>query len=368
MKHLQLCATDFLKGGRSLFPPSTVPVKLTLAGWPPPVDKIGDRITEVAEFPLLRRVSVLALPYQQIGPKGAAILARSSHLVKMTGLDLTWNDIKEEGVEALAACPRLAQLRSLNLFHNYIHDAGVKALATSRHLTKLERLDLGWNYIRARGVNYLAESKNFRELQDLNLVTNRIGKLGVEALANSANLTHLTALNLGGDETPAKNRDFSALASSPFLKRLKVLELEGNEIGDAGLIEIFQSPNLARITLLNVNGNNLTPNGLRVLLQSPLVSKLRSLNLGWNRNLQLAGAQLLSATAELKNLRELIVCRCGIPPEGISALLTSPHLMNLKRLDIEASMIGEPERGIFLQRFGQSRRVPGPAGLSGIGL
>jgi Ran GTPase-activating protein (RanGAP) involved in mRNA processing and transport len=369
MKHLRLSVTDFLKHGRSHFPPSSVQVKLTLAGWPPgPVEKIGDRITEVAQSPLLGRVSVLALPYQQIGPKGAAALARSPHLVNMTGLDLTWNDIKEEGAEALAACPRLAQLRSLYLLHNYIHDAGVKALATSRYINKLEQFDLGWNYIRARGVKYLAESANFRGLKVLNLVTNRVGKLGVEALANSANLKHVAALNLGGDESPPKEKSFAALASSPFLTRLKTLELEANEIGDAGLIKLFQSPNLVGITHLNVNGNKMTLTGLRTLLQSEFVRRLRSLNVGWNRKLGLAGARLLSATPELADLRDLNVCFCEIPAEGISALLSSPRLRKLKTLDIEGNTISERDRSAYLQRFGKSRNGPGPAGLSGIGL
>jgi hypothetical protein len=202
----------------------------------------------------------------------------------------------------------------------------------------------------------------------LSLATNRIGKIGVEALANSANLIHLAELNLSGDESPQKEKGFTPLASSPFLTRLKVLELEANEIGDVGLIKLFQSVNLARITHLNVNGNNMTLAGLPVLLQSQFAAELRSLNVGWNRKLGLAGARLLSATRALAKLRDLNVRYCRIPAEGISALLASPHLMKLKTLDIEGNTIGEQDRALYLQRFGKSRTAPDPAGLSGIGL
>ena len=156
------------------------------------------------------------------------------------------------------------------------------------------------------------------------------------------------------------------MASSPFLTKLKALELEANEIGDAALIKLFQSPNLAKITHLNVNGNNMTLSGLRILLQSSFASQLRSLNVGWNRKLGLAGARLLSATRELANLRDLTVRYCGIPAEGISALLASPHLTNVKALDIEGNGIGERDRSAYQKRFGKSRKAPRPAAQSGI--
>jgi hypothetical protein len=204
-------------------------------------------------------------------------------------------------------------------------------------------------------VKHIADSPNFGRLKVLNLATNRIGKFGVEALANSRNLAHLTALNLGGDESPKKEREFSALASSPFLSRLKSIELEGNCIGDARLIEIFRSPNLARITVLNVNGNEMTLAGLRVLLGSCFVTRLRSLNIGWNGMIGLAGARMLSDAKELANLRELNVRYCNVHPKGISALLASPHLRRLKMLDVEGNRIGEGDRNILLQRFGKGK-------------
>ena len=148
------------------------------------------------------------------GDRGLASCIEASTAQFLRGAEKLWRTepvtaVRLHGagrrIETLAASSHLGRVTELNLWDNHLGDAGVKQLASSPHLTRLRKLNLGMN---------------------------GIGPAGSHALASSPNLVNLTELKLNyNDFGPAGAR---ALAASPYLRRLNSLELGANEIGPAG--------------------------------------------------------------------------------------------------------------------------------------
>ncbi len=110
---------------------------------------IGEYSAEVIaeRFPQL---TALNLSYNNIGPDGAATIARNPNLSE---LELRYNNIGDQGTQAIAN--NLSSLTSLHLEYNDIGYEGAAAIANNLH--KLTSLDLGRNEIESAGVVELAE-------------------------------------------------------------------------------------------------------------------------------------------------------------------------------------------------------------------
>jgi uncharacterized protein (TIGR02996 family) len=97
----------------------------------------------------------------------------------------------------------------------------------------------------------------------------------VVALAESPLLAGLNVLNLGGqtiDPEPMR-----VLAASEHLRNLTVLELYDTRSGDEGARALAASPHLARLRHLNLDGCGIGEQGARALLQSPHLARLDTL-------------------------------------------------------------------------------------------
>jgi uncharacterized protein (TIGR02996 family) len=93
----------------------------------------------------LKTLEELILDWRKLEDAGAAALAGSRGLSRLSGLHLSANGIKDRGAEALAASPHLGGLYWLSLWSNNVGDAGAAAIAASPHLKSLRRLHLGNN-------------------------------------------------------------------------------------------------------------------------------------------------------------------------------------------------------------------------------
>jgi len=72
------------------------------------------------------------------------------------------------------------------------------------------------------------------------------------------------------------------LWQTPRMKEVSWLDLDDNQLGDAGLAELAECEYLENIQYLNLNKNGLTDKGLQTLAQSKCLPKLKRLHLKGN--------------------------------------------------------------------------------------
>lgn len=141
---------------------------------------------------------------------------------------------------ALAACPSSYWLTKLELDVSPLGDDGAAALASSRYLTRLTSLGLGGDPARripstdgerltVEGVRALVESRNVANLTFLALSCRRLGDEAVKVLANAPNLRQLEHLYL--HENDVGEEGVQALVDSPYLDNLTDLGLSDNPAG-----------------------------------------------------------------------------------------------------------------------------------------
>lgn len=111
-----------------------------------------------------------------------------------------------------------------------------------------------------------------------------------------------------------------AIAQCPRLNRLEVLEMEGCDIHDEGLLAIAHTQKLPSLIELDVSVNQITNHGVIMFVESPLWPRLRRLVLGGNPLNDMA-AMYLARAADTSQLENLNLRFTGIGSEGHRALL-----------------------------------------------
>jgi len=261
----------------------------------------------------------------------------AGHFPNLESLALTGNVVDEDVIHAIADNQTLANVRSLDLKENVLADVAVQYLATSSNLKNVEHLDLSLNPIGDRGLSHFARSQTMLKLRELylqhthitavgaytlansstfcNLVTldlssNHIGDEGLAAIALSSNLSKLETLRVENMQTIGLET-IASFAATPYLKKLRVLSLSHNNIGDNGLFDLSRG-NFPEITHLQIERIGVSNVGVEHLARSPLSAQLTALNLSYN----------------------------NIGPEGARAIADSPHFANLRMLNMRNTQIG----------------------------
>lgn len=227
---------------------------------------LGDEGCRVlAESPALADIEHLALINCAIGPAGAAALAASTRPNRLRALNLgvgnyTLNRIGPHGAKAIARSPALATLTSLYLDFNAIGDDGVVALARSTTLGSLEYLSLQANEFGDDAFADLVRSATLAQCDVLDVSHNRIGFLGVDAMCR-AHPPELHTLWLY--HNPLGDKAVRALAASPLLAQLRVLNLNNCELTDDAVDALLDSDHApASFELLHVGLNHLSDRAL----------------------------------------------------------------------------------------------------------
>jgi hypothetical protein len=308
-------------------------------------DGTADDFQRFAESPYLRGLRELTLRNCGFGPVAAEHLARAVWFAGLRKIDLSGNAMGDSGADALAASPFVANLTTVELAGNDLTDRGLVALGTSPHLAHLTEfhvaggsygeagaasvsgsafapalrsLDMRFSGLDANAARALSPAR-FPALKALALSSNPLGAEGLGALIATEWFAHLERFfggNCGLGDAGARALSDIAVTS------LKVMDLGGNEITDAGVIALARSQALANLTRLSL-GNN--PFGL------PGVKALAEVN--------------------LPALEELDVSGIDLGRAGAQALAASPHLAKLKRLTVSAESVGIIGRSALIARF-----------------
>jgi internalin A len=233
-------------------------------------------------------------------------LAYIAELSNLKSLDVSFTQITDVGLEHLAS---LAQLEELNLGGNKITGASLHVLKLLPKLRKLsfygiQRRNAGWCWAPVVTDLELDTISRLGGLEDLNvgfgvaLGTPRPAELGPadsEAECRIAGGTRVT--DLGVTKLSA-------------LKKLRVLDLSGAAITEAGIAALASLPNLQRLSLWNVKA-----------LDDAMAAKLASIQTLTSLDLSntAIGDETVSRLSRLPNLRRLYINETRVTPEALAA-------------------------------------------------
>lgn len=154
------------------------------------------------------------------------------------------------------------------------------------------------------------------ELREL-ILTGRPMPEEVAWLANSPQLATLRSLAVLGVDVD----DLNVLAASPHLTGLRELRLESNGVGSAGVRALTEAATLTGLEKLDLSG----PGYYEEYYENPIIG--------------MAGMAALAGWPGLASVRSLTLSGSDVRPEGLRALLRSPHAGALTDLSLRAGRL-----------------------------
>lgn len=262
--------------------------------------------SELARSPFLQNLKRIDLSAsQRIGDAGVIEFAEADWFSSLEDVDLGCVAMSDEGLEVVLESG--FRPRSLSIAFNRIKDPLRYLIQASECLSELRDLKLSID-CNETGEFYgeFANLASLSKLRRLSIAASSCKKVGglVVELAKSSTIKGLTGLDFGNCEfnsaEPAK-----AIAESENFGQLKVLNLGGGKVGDAGAAAIAGSRKLPKLSELNLSRNRLTDSSVQAFADSDLTANLKSLILDENDFSSAINEVIRSS--ELSNMRRLIV-------------------------------------------------------------
>lgn len=218
----------------------------------------------------------------------------------------------------------------------------------------LEKFALSSTEAGDKTLRFLAYSKSFSKLTDLDIShnNNNMGEESLLTLSQPENFPSLQKLNISGIRNTSKSsrqprhieslimdcmdpEDCDLFKTINFfdVNKLSELSLDGSEINDEKLIDIFGSMNPENLTNLNLSGNKMSATGIKYLSNVKLFPSLVKLNLS-STNLDNESLLHLSHSQNFPSLKSLDIMWNSLDGNGIIHLASSKTINNLSFLDI----------------------------------
>lgn len=206
------------------------------------------RVTDAVDIRF--SIAVMGEPH---GDDVARALGQVERPPRVRALALLNSMLTDDGFERLG--PFLPGLARLDLDHNNLEDGTLRRIAGHEGLDSLEHLTFRGNQPTPRGVRALASDGTFPVLAHLDLSKCKLVGESVRRLIGG-NLAAVTELILA--ENPCGDEGATALAESEWSVNLERLDLSTCGIADAGALALAASPSLRSVGLLDLRGNTLT--------------------------------------------------------------------------------------------------------------
>jgi uncharacterized protein (TIGR02996 family) len=134
---------------------------------------------------------------------------------------------------------------------------------------------------------------------------------------------------------------FPQVVESSALKKVRELDVCGNDLGNAGPTQLARSSHLRRLEVLDLGFNDLTDRGLTVLAGIESLSSLQMLMLNDNARLATPGVRALADSPHFGKLRHLDLSGNDLNASALRVLLNSKSLRKLETLPIQGNKIGD---------------------------
>jgi uncharacterized protein (TIGR02996 family) len=345
----------------------------------PPGPLPARRFDTLFALPFVRRITA-----QRQGWRLFPGLVESEGAARLVELSVEDSHLDAASVRALIECPRLQSLERLRLRGCGLLAAEMRRLAASDLLGRLRVLDLSSNALEDNGIAALIRSGRIGGLTHLDLSSCRAHGDTALALASEPLLAGLKSLKLADNCFTAHVPD---LLRSPYLRGLTALDLSSSRVFDPGAwFDLCFGDQPRSLSQLAMCQAHLLRGTLFDLLYSSQLAGLRRLDLtgvtvhdegpAWNApsaapatplDLDLAGIQcsrscleaLLLSVPALRRVHRLAIPAALHDPAVFAALLSSPHLVNLRHLSLAPCSGMDREMLIRLLRSDLAGRLDG---------
>jgi Ran GTPase-activating protein (RanGAP) involved in mRNA processing and transport len=196
----------------------------------------------------------------------------------------------------------------------------------------------------AEQIPLLADSPWLSRLRSLEIRLDRLGAEAIKRLCESPHVERLEclALTFGGIDISGVN----ALVHSSQFPRLRELNLESTDyaapVGPAFALTLSSFHKPCRLRKLNLEMNRFGPDAAERLAASPALTSLTHLNLRCSSGFMLreTGYRALSESPYLSRIEVLVLPVTEPQLGGIRALTTSPTWRNLRALNLASNRLG----------------------------
>lgn len=240
----------------------------------------------------------------------------------------------------LLAAPHLQRLTGLSLYGYTLSDADLAALAACAQ--PLEHLRIEYASMKPKAADALASLASRRRLRTLDLKYNDLGPKGASALFSAADdWRSLRVLDISANEIGDPGVQALARASLDELRWLNISSNDPkNQLGPAAARALADAPALGNLETLILHGHPLGAEGVAALLYSPCLRSLRRLNVAFS-GASLAGLVACAGPGEPLPLTELNLGFVAASKQGKKTpldlsgarFLRSVRTLNLDSLD-----------------------------------
>lgn len=244
---------------------------------------------------------------------------------KLTSLDVRSNQIEWRGWEAFRGAR--FRLRELDISGTQLGGA-LDELLTCASLGELRRLHLNHLELDADAIQALAGSAFWSQAEEL--------RMHAGAPANNIYDDEYDGPEAEAEPVPGAPVTLDALFAAPGSPNLRVLDITGHAIRDAGVARLCAAPWAASLAYLDLSLNYLSDEALRALAACGKFKNLHTLHLNGNSVYQQSGAaaresitdaglKALAECPDLANLRVLSLSGTRVTAAGVESVLHSPH-------------------------------------------
>ncbi len=278
-------------------------------------------MSEVLQRPLLEAATVLSTQ------DAAGLEEHQASLSHIRELSLSGS----VGVDVVAiGCTALPKLRALELqqptYSNGTRNIDLKKLLKAPHLSDLDALSLYGFTFKGKSLDALAACA--QPLTRLRIEYGKMQPADAAPLATLASRKRLTSLQLKYNDLGPEGAQ-TLFARADDWTSLRVLDISANEIGDRGTVALARA-NLKALRWLSISSND------------P------------KEQLTARAAVALAEAPSLGNLEGLFLMGHPVGTDGVAALLQSPTLRGLKRLNVSFASASIAE---LVKRVGESETV-----------
>lgn len=233
-----------------------------------------------------------------------------------------------------------AGMKHMNFDHAGLGSVGLYEILRSEHITSIESLSYRAGGLTDSALSELVKSSKVEDLVELDVSENyELSERGLTAIATSPQLANLRVLDIR--DTDMSSEVCGALFNSKTLARLESLSVGGYFLDEECAREISSADGLPALKRLHLSWRSISEAALLDVIESPIMKNVESLRVEHHPDGGRALIAALEVSPNVKNLKALDLSGGGVSKDAIMALASSPALARIEQLDLDHASVGD---------------------------